>query len=36
MNIRGRQVPIHSFAGYRFEAFFVRMERHADGEWWDV
>ncbi|MDA9982978.1 MBL fold metallo-hydrolase [Gammaproteobacteria bacterium] len=31
-----RVVPIHSFAGDRFEEFFARVERRADGEWWDV
>ncbi len=31
-----RVVPIHSFAGDRFEEFFPRVERRADGEWWDV
>ena len=31
-----RVVPIHSFAGDRFEELFARVERRADGEWWDV
>jgi ribonuclease J len=31
-----RVVPIHSFAGDRFEAFFARVERRRDGEWWEV
>jgi len=31
-----RVVPIHSFAGDRFEEFFPRVERRRDGEWWDV
>jgi ribonuclease J len=31
-----RVVPIHSFAADRFEAFFPRVERRRDGEWWDV
>lgn len=31
-----RVVPIHSFAGDQFEKFFPRVERRADGEWWDV
>ena len=31
-----RVVPIHSFAGDRFEEFFPRVERRGDGEWWDV
>lgn len=29
-------VPVHSFAGDRFEAFFPRVTRRRDGEWWDV
>jgi ribonuclease J len=31
-----RVVPIHSFAGDRFAEFFPRVERRADGDWWDV
>jgi len=31
-----RVVPIHSFAGDRFEEFFPRVDRREDGEWWDV
>ena len=31
-----RVVPIHSFAGDRFEEFFLRVERRRDAEWWDV
>jgi len=31
-----RVVPIHSFAGDRFENFFPRVERRRDGEWWEV
>jgi len=31
-----RVVPIHSFAGDRFDAFFDRVERQPDGAWWDV
>ena len=31
-----RVVPIHSFAGDRFEHFFPRVERRRDGEWWEV
>jgi ribonuclease J len=31
-----RLVPIHSFAPQRFEEFFDKVERHADGDWWDV
>ena len=31
-----RVVPIHSFAGDRFEKFFPRVERRRDGEWWEV
>jgi ribonuclease J len=32
----GRVVPIHSFAGDRFEDFFSRVERRLDGEWWEA
>lgn len=32
----GRVVPIHSFAGDRFGEFFPRVERRADGQWWEV
>jgi len=31
-----RVVPIHTFAGDRFEDFFPRVEPHRDGEWWEV
>lgn len=31
-----RVVPIHSEATERFEELFPRVERHADGEWWEV
>jgi ribonuclease J len=31
-----RVVPIHSDAGDRFCEFFPRVERHADGDWWQV
>lgn len=31
-----RLVPIHSFAGDRFEEFFERVERQPDGTWWDI
>ncbi len=31
-----RVVPIHTFAGDRFEEFFPRIERRRDGEWWEV
>ena len=31
-----RVVPIHSFAGDRFEDFFPRVEQRRDGEWWEV
>lgn len=31
-----RVVPIHSEATDRFADHFPRIERHADGEWWDV
>jgi len=31
-----RVVPIHSFATDRFAEFFPRVDRKADGEWWDV
>jgi ribonuclease J len=29
-------VPIHSDVGDRFCEFFPRVERHADGDWWQV
>ena len=29
-------VPIHSEAGDRFAELFPAVERHADGDWWDV
>lgn len=29
-------VPIHSFATDRFAEFFPRVDRKADGQWWDV
>ena len=29
-------VPIHSEAGDRFAELFPSVERHADGEWWEV
>ena len=32
----GRVVPIHSFAGDRFEEFFRRVDRQTDGVWWSV
>src|SRR5882724_40483 len=31
-----RVVPIHTFAGDRFAEFFPRVERQADGVWWEV
>ncbi len=31
-----RLVPIHSFAGDRFEEFFRNVERRPDGQWWPV
>lgn len=31
-----RLVPIHSFAGDRFEEFFSRVNRRRDGDWWEV
>jgi ribonuclease J len=31
-----RVVPIHTFAADRFETFFPCVERHRDGEWWEV
>ena len=31
-----RVVPIHSDAGDRFCGLFPRVERHADGDWWQV
>jgi len=31
-----RVVPIHSFAGDRFEEFFPRVDRKHDGDWWQV
>ena len=31
-----RVVPIHSDVGDRFCEFFPRVERHADGDWWQV
>jgi hypothetical protein len=31
-----RVVPIHSDAGDRFCEFFPRVERHVDGDWWQV
>ncbi|MBK9032257.1 MAG: MBL fold metallo-hydrolase [Myxococcales bacterium] len=31
-----RVVPIHSFAGDRFAAFFPRVAQQADGAWWDT
>ncbi|MFQ5700191.1 MAG: MBL fold metallo-hydrolase [Myxococcota bacterium] len=31
-----RVVPIHSFEGDRFSEFFPRVDRRADGEWWEV
>jgi ribonuclease J len=31
-----RIVPMHSAAPERFPAFFTRVERHADGEWWSI
>jgi ribonuclease J len=31
-----RVVPIHSEATHRFAEHFPRVERHADGEWWEV
>src|SRR5262249_39096782 len=31
-----RVVPIHSFGGDRFHELFPRVERRADGEWWEV
>lgn len=32
----GRVVPIHTDAPERFGALFERVERHPDGEWWQV
>jgi ribonuclease J len=32
----GKVVPIHSSAGDRFHEFVPGVERHGDGEWWDV
>ena len=31
-----RLVPMHSEAADRFGELFPRVERHVDGEWWDV
>ena len=31
-----RVVPIHSDVGDRFCVLFPRVERHADGDWWQV
>jgi ribonuclease J len=31
-----RVVPIHSAAPERFTDLFARVDRHADGEWWDA
>ena len=31
-----RLVPIHSFAGDRFEKFFANVDRHPDGVWWEL
>ncbi len=31
-----RVVPIHTFAGDRFEEFFPGVERRKDAEWWEV
>ena len=31
-----RLVPIHTFAGERFEEFFGQVERRPDGQWWEV
>ena len=31
-----RVVPIHSDVGDRFCELFPRVERHADGDWWQV
>jgi ribonuclease J len=31
-----RVVPIHSAEPERFTDLFARVERHADGEWWEV
>jgi mRNA degradation ribonuclease J1/J2 len=31
-----RVVPIHSEAGDRYAELFPRVDRRADGEWWDV
>ncbi|MGH2688701.1 MAG: MBL fold metallo-hydrolase RNA specificity domain-containing protein, partial [Actinomycetota bacterium] len=31
-----RVVPIHSEAGDRFAELFPDVERHADGDWWEV
>ena len=31
-----RVVPIHSDAGDRFCEFFPRVERYAEGDWWQV
>lgn len=31
-----RVVPIHSWAGDRFEKYFSNVERRRDGEWWEV
>jgi len=32
----GRVIPIHTAAPASYDALFPRVERHADGEWWDV
>jgi ribonuclease J len=32
----GKVVPIHSEAGDRFSELFATVERHSDGEWWEV
>lgn len=32
----GRLVPIHSEATDRFSSLFANVERHADGDWWEV
>lgn len=34
--VPNRVVPIHSFAGDRFEEFFPRVERRRDRDWWEV
>ncbi len=31
-----RVVPIHTFCSARYPDLFPRVERHADGEWWEV